>query len=300
MEPILEIKLMNPRIRTRRCLSGWMLALLGLVAWPAPADIILHGGSGRPVTRAEVAADLASADFILLGETHDNPLHHQARAELIRGLPPGVKTVVVEQLDRGSRLDSALPLDDALERAGFDRKAWGWPLHQPVFGAARSIGANLLGGNLGRKEARRVAMEGGAALDADLERLLAHSPLPDTARQRLDESLSDGHCGHLPSARLPNMRLAQRARDATLARTLMESRDGPVVLLAGNGHVRRDYGVPTLLAGQAPGARVISIGFMEIEPGDPPEPAHVDGAYDFLWFTRPAQRQDPCAGFRLP
>jgi uncharacterized iron-regulated protein len=293
---------MNPRIRTRlfHHLRGGTLALLGLLAWPASADTIFQGGSGRPVTRAEVLAELASADFILLGETHDNPLHHQARAELMRGLSPGVKAVVLEQLDRGKRLDPALPLDAALERAGFDRKAWGWPLHQPLFVAARDMGASLLGGNLGRQEGRRVAMQGESALDADQARLLEHSPLSDSARGLLDESLSTGHCGHLPAARLPNMRLAQRARDASLARTLLESRDGPVVLLAGNGHVRRDYGVPVLLAGQAPGARVVSIGFMEVAPGERPEPARMGDAYDFLWFTAPAEREDPCAGFRMP
>jgi uncharacterized iron-regulated protein len=292
--PTLEVKSMSPRIRR------WTLALIGLLAWPASADVILHGDSGRPATRAEVLADLAAADFILLGETHDNPRHHQARAELLRDLPPGVKTVVLEQLERGKRLDPALPLDDALERAGFDRKAWGWPLHQPVFVAARDLGASLLGGNLGRKDGRRVAREGESALDADQARLLEHSPLSDTARGLLDESLNTGHCGHLPAARLPNMRLAQRARDAALARTLLESRDGPVVLLAGNGHVRRDFGVPVLLAGQAPGARVVSIGFMEIAPGERPEPGHMGDAYDFLWFTAPAEREDPCAGFSMP
>ena len=298
--PTLEVKPMNPRIRTRLFLRLRALALLGLLAWPALADTIVHGDSGHPATRAEVLADLAAADFILLGETHDNPRHHQVRAELMRGLPPGVKTVVLEHLERGRRLDPARSLDDALERAGFDRKAWGWPLHQPVFVAARDMGANLLGGNLGRKDGRRVVMEGESALDADQARLLQQSPLSTTARGRLDESLSTGHCGHLPAARLPNMRLAQRARDAALARTLLESRDGPVVLLAGNGHVRRDYGVPVLLAGQAPGARVVNIGFMEVAPGERSEPAGMGDAYDFVWFTAPAQREDPCAGFSMP
>jgi len=39
---------------------------------------------------------------------------------------------------------------------------------------------------------------------------------------------------------------------------------------------------------------------MEVTPGERPEPARMGDAYDFLWFTAPAEREDPCAGFRMP
>jgi uncharacterized iron-regulated protein len=282
----------------RLCRQG--LVLLGLAVPPAPADDILDAASGRAVDRPELLARLGGADYLLLGEVHDNPRHHRARAELLRALPAGFRTVVLEQLDRGTRLDPALPLDAALDKAGFDGKGWQWPLHEPVFGAARERGMHLLGGNLGRKEARRVAMEGEPALDDGLSRLLARSPLSEAARQGLDADLSAGHCGRLPDARLPNLRLAQRARDAALASTLLETGGGPAILLAGNGHVRRDYGVPVLLACEAPRARVVSIGFMELAAGERPDAEAWRGVYDYLWFTPAAERDDPCAGLRMP
>ena len=58
-----------------------------------------------------------------------------------------------------------------------------------------------------------------------------------------------------------------------------------VVLLAGNGHVRRDLGVPRWLEGTA-GARAFSVGFVE-------EPA--EGTFDERVAIVPHPRVDPCA-----
>ena len=274
--------------------------LFGLLAASALAEDIREGDGGRSLSRGELLQRLAGADFLLLGETHDNPLHHQARAALLRDLPAPVGRVVLEQLDRGARLDPALPLDEALERAGFQRGAWQWPLHEPVFVAARERGMPIVGGNLGRADGRRIATQGEAAVDPALAARLAEAPLSGTAQRELDTDLVDGHCGRLPASRLPNMRLAQRARDAALALSLLEAAGAPALLIAGNGHVRRDYGVPPLLAARAPTARVVSVGFVEVAAGATPDPAGLRGRYDYVWFTPPVEREDPCAGLRMP
>ncbi len=274
--------------------------LFGLLAAGALADDIRDGKDGNPLTRTELLQRLAGADFLLLGETHDNPLHHRARAALLRDLPAPAGRVVLEQLDRGARLDPALPLEEALERAGFQRNAWQWPLHEPVFAAARERGMPLAGGNLSRADGRRIATQGEAAVAPALAALLAEAPLSETARRELDGDLVEGHCGRLPAARLPNMRLAQRARDAALALGLLEAGTVPALLIAGNGHVRRDYGVPVPLAARAPGAKVVSVGFVEVAAGATPDPAALRGRYDYVWFTPAVEREDPCAGLRMP
>jgi uncharacterized iron-regulated protein len=58
------------------------------------------------------------------------------------------------------------------------------------------------------------------------------------------------------------------------------------VLLAGDGHVRRDIGVPRWLS-PATRARSISIGLLE---GNDAEPA----AFDLAIETPAQQREDPC------
>ncbi len=255
---------------------------------------------------ADVVGRMRSADIVLLGELHDNPHHHTRRAELIAalGLPA---TVVAEHLPRAAAPKLAQDagsdaLRHALEASGFDAKGWLWPLHEPLFAAIVRAGMPLRGGNLERDAARRLAREGAAALPADLAPWIAASPLSGSARAALEHDLIEGHCGHLGASRMPGMVAAQRGRDAAMAQALMEAQaptplapgQRPVILLAGNGHVRRDYGVPTLLAQRLPQARVLTVGFAE------PAPSTAQGhmPYDIVWTTPAASRDDPCRAFK--
>jgi len=295
-------------VRRRDWLAGALgaaggAAALALGGCAAPgvtsSDTLTDLGSGRRIDRDELLAALLRADLVLLGEQHDNPLHHQRRGELLAALGAaagGGVTVVAEHLTRGQAVRFGEDLPASLAAAGFEPKGWGWPLHQPLFAAVQRAGLPLSGGNLPRELARAIARQGGAALPADLAALLAAAPLDAAAQAALDADLQRGHCGQLPAARLPAMRLAQRARDAAMAQALLASGGRPAVLLAGNGHVRSDYGVPRLLAAQRPGARWLAVGFVDdgadLAPGAAP--------YTHLWRTAAPVRSDACAGFTLP
>ncbi|MEO8299284.1 MAG: ChaN family lipoprotein [Burkholderiales bacterium] len=260
-----------------------------------PDNRLIEVRTGRSITRAELLNALRASDFVLLGEQHDNPHHHARRAELLRALVPGT-AVVAEHLPRGSRVAFGPDLLASLSAAGFEPQAWGWPLHRPLFAALAERGLPLSGGNLPRDDARRIAREGQAALPPDIAALLqAAGPLPPVARAALDADLVQGHCGHLSAGpRLDGLRWAQRARDASMALALQASGGAPAVLLAGNGHVRQDYGVAPLLAARQPGARIVSVGFTE--PGD----ASDNAPFTYLWVTPAVSRDDPCKGFAMP
>lgn len=303
MRPILIDKNIqdDPTPHRRRWLLG--LAALtvggptGLIACAhgpqaaGPADRLLDLRSGREIDVPTLLEQARASRFVLLGELHDNPHHHARRAELLGRLATPGTVVVAEHLTRGRQAGADGDLLAALQAAGFDPRGWQWPLHQPLFAALRQAGLPLWGGNLPAAEARRIAREGEPALPAELAAPLAAAPLTESAQARLDAHLQAGHCGQLPAARLPAMRLAQRARDAAMALALRDSGGRPAVLLAGNGHVRRDYGVAQLLARLEPQAPCIQVAFGE--HGDEPEG-------DFathLWTTAAPSRSDPCAGF---
>ena len=76
------------------------------------------------------------------------------------------------------------------------------------------------------------------------------------------------------------------------------------MLIAGNGHVRRDLGVPLYLQQALPGARIVSLGLLEVESGKERAADYsAQGAqrtYDFAWFTARAAREDPCRALRNP
>jgi hypothetical protein len=72
------------------------------------------------------------------------------------------------------------------------------------------------------------------------------------------------------------------------------------VLIAGNGHVRLDQGVPLYLP---PNAALASVGFLETRPGEKDPRGYARGrngepSYDYVWFTSPQARPDPCEAMR--
>lgn len=290
----------------RRMLLGFApgcaigVALTGCAHAPRDDETITDPATGARLTRADLLARMRTSDYVLLGERHDNAAHHRLRAELLAALPAPV-VVVAEHLPQGDAV--ALPPDAtgdtlrrALEAAGFDAKGWQWPLHEPLFTAVARRQHTLRGGNLPRELARRTAREGAAALPAHLRALIDAAPLSPAARETLLANLRHGHCGHLPPERLPNMLLAQRGRDAAMAAELRDARargaGGPVLLLAGDGHVRRDHGVAQILAHLEPGARVLAVAFLEA--GE----TAVPGLYDLTWTTARNERPDPCAAMK--
>jgi hypothetical protein len=192
-----------------------------------------------------------------------------------------------------------------------DQKGWAWPLHRPLFDAALEGGATVIGGNLSRSEASQVVRGGVTQAPVDLHRFLTDSIDGDTTapgawtatqNAELVRQVDEGHCGALPPQMIAPMVLAQRARDAALAWAMLQAPSGVrVVLIAGNGHVRRDIGVPHYLAAmdRAPtsDAHVVSIGFLERAADGS---TTVDGPYDEAWFTTRVARPDPCESFHPP
>jgi len=268
------------------------LATCQAASQAATADSIVEVASGRSLTRAELLTLMRASDYVLLGELHDNPHHHARRGELLAALGPPA-SVVAEHLYSGKRVSfDGQDLQANLANAGFEAKGWQWPLHEPLFAGVARAALPLAGGNIARDLARRIAREGEAALPAELAAAIHAAPLATEAQAALAADLVRGHCGQLAGTRLAGMAWAQRARDASMALALRAAETKPAVLLAGNGHVRLDYGVPQLLA--TADARLISVGFAE------PGTAWVGAPYTHLWITPAAQRDDPCSTLVMP
>lgn len=240
---------------------------------------------------------LRAARFILLGEVHDNASQHRLRAALLAELLADGRptTVVFEQLGRAEDgAITAAPRDaEAIADAGrLDRKGWGWPLHKPLLDAAIAASARIAGGNLEAPQVRAIVRTGLPAVPADLRPLLEGPGWGARRQQALEREIDSGHCHALPASQWPAMALAQRARDAALAQALLSATaaGGRAVLIAGNGHVRLDLGVPHYLrAAGVPAAQTVAVGYLEEDEGDAP--------YDLVRVTGRMPRDDPCAAF---
>lgn len=280
--------------RPGRCLVAG-LALAGMLG--AARAQIFDLASQEEISEAQLAERLKSQDIVLLGELHDNSRHHALRGRLISRIAGRNTTVVAEHLPAASRVASDGPLLADLQAAGFSAEGWGWPLHEPLFEGVRQAGAPLVGGNLPRGASRELMKQGESALAQPLADAYRSAPLAADAQRRLDADLVSGHCGKLPDKYLAPMRLVQRATDISMATTLLARQ--PAVLVAGNGHVRKDYGVPQVIGALAPSLKISSVGFYEGDGKQQELLQSLAGRYDYVWLTEPAERGDPCENFQI-
>ncbi|AFE04465.1 hypothetical protein COCOR_02085 [Corallococcus coralloides DSM 2259] len=271
---------------------------------------------GRFVDESALRAAVVPARFVLLGERHDHPDHHRLQAELVRARTASGQrpALAFEMLDvtQQPALDAALkahPEDaEALAKA-VDWANSGWPafsLYEPVFTAGLQARLPIVAANLPRAQVRELVMKGPEALPSDLRsRLGLEAPVPEAEAKAVREELDRSHCGQLPQEMLEPMALAQRARDAMMADRLLETvpADG-AVLITGNGHVRKDRGVPAHLERRVKDVTVLSVALLEVSPEalNPQDYAAVVGAtalpYDYVWFTPAMPEDDPCKALR--
>lgn len=280
------------------------------------AGRIWQPSTGRFVEEAELVAAITAADFVALGEVHDNPDHHLLQARLLRAIVAAGRrpALAFEMLttDQQPAIDAAVkaaPRDaDALAReVDWAHSRWpDWKFYRPIFAAGLEAGLPIVAANLPRKQMSEIISKGRDGLDDGLKvRLAREEPLPDGTLSALREEMKESHCGELPDEMVDPMVLGQRARDARMAERMVSAgAERGAVLITGKGHARTDRGVPALVARDAPGKKVASVGFYEAQAGENDPAAYVEdgeqGAlpYDFAVFTAGAAREDPCEGLR--
>jgi len=184
-----------------------------------------------------------------------------------------------------------------IARAGGGAAApgWRWDLYRPYLRLAIEYDLPIVAANLSRRDAMRVAEQGfDAAFGATTITEVGLDRLPEELLRAQQHAVDIGHCGLMPPSMFPSLARAQIARDVALAQAIRPYLEHGVVLLAGNGHVRNDIGVPYFLTTEQR-ARSVSIGLVE-SGGESAEeePAH----FDMAMLTPAQPREDPCAMLR--
>lgn len=268
---------------------------IALQAWCA--EHIIETATQSTISQTQLIERLQQPALILLGEVHDEPLHHLRRASLIEALAHLNPVVVAEQLEANQHVTYTGQLAQDLMRAGFDQKMWDWALYSPLFSVLEKNKVTLMGGNLSIDAVRGISKQGASAIPEALDEMISQANLTAAGETQLVADLEAGHCGHLPKQYVPNFILAQRARDASMLNTMLDIAHKPVILLAGNGHVRKDYGIPTLL--QSSIQTQVSIGFLQLDSLTPDQALAYRQQYDYVWLTGAVNRDDPCATFKM-
>lgn len=154
-------------------------------------------------------------------------------------------------------------------------------------------------GNPNRDDLMSIGRGGkldGAMLE-DLRWELDYSP---EERESLEEELFQSHCEMMPKEAMGPLVTLQRLKDAHMARSMRRGLKETTVsvLIAGNGHVRKDRGVAKFLDDDK---KTVSVGIIEVVRGEHETTNYSSfdpALYDYVWFTARLDEDDPCEKFR--
>ncbi len=268
----------------------------------------------RFIAEAEAIARLAKADYVMLGEKHDNVDHHRLQARMVAALvaagrrpATAFEMLTTDQAPALAAHLAARPRDarGIGKAVNWAKSGWpDWATYRPIATAALDGGLDLVAAGVPRAMARRLVMEGYDALEPERRaRLGLDAPLSAATAEAMAEELRRAHCGELPESMIPGMVSAQRARDAMMAESLVGAGEAGA-LITGNGHARTDRGVPAAIARLRPAARILSLAFLEVAH-DRDSPAEYGETYgpdtlpfDLVWFTPRVDDDDPCEALR--
>ena len=246
-------------------------------------------------------ARLNRADFLIVGEVHDNPTHHMRQAQIIREMHKDHRniSVVMEHVDSSQEdilKDFAVTknIEDLPKRLRWVESGWpDWQIFRPIFVTTNDLGISVHHGLFSKNKIMKIYQNGLTEVFEPGEyRRLNLDHFPRTLREQHLEQLYSDHCKLMPKTRLEKMIDIQIARDAYMSIQL--TRHGrKAILLTGNGHVSHERGVGFFLQDK----NVLNVAQYEIEDGEKFDFKSVKGI-DYIWFSSPHARPDPCDGLR--
>jgi uncharacterized iron-regulated protein len=235
--------------------------------------------------------------IFLLGEVHDNIHAHKKRLDFVKGLINGSSKPVIamEQFDRNrqSTLDTALSqcqdVDCVIQVAG--APGWEWSFYRPWVQWALDQKVTLLAANLSDEDVRKVMGQGFSAVysSEEISQLnLDHLSPVITAHQT--RAIKEGHCNMLPTQAIEPMVKGQISRDVWMAKVINTTNAQLIILIAGNGHVRKDIGVFQWLTADRKQQTQVH-GFSEQDD------LSSASYFDELHLVASFDREDPCKAF---
>ena len=275
--------------------------------WESPLlrDHPLSGRIYEVANRRWVSPDalvdaLRGAEYVLIGEKHDNPDHHHLEQWLLEQLASTHRGLVLEMLDEGQRAGVAsLTASDSADvlrrKLAWPEKGWDFAMYSPVIQAGLRHGMEVGVGNPSRAEIMDIYGRGEPALSSNPRFASAATISPEVSSHLLDE-IYESHCRAQPREELGPMVHVQSAKDASMAHALLAYRSA--VLITGGGHADKVSGVPTHLSRLAPAAhrRVVQLE----EVSDSGQTAdwyrEVLPSGDYVWFTPKLTNKDYCEG----
>jgi len=268
---------------------------LALSACAAPDETRgLNAPLPTAVANSEVAVSIEKSNFILLGEKHDNEAHHQVQTAILRHSITANDSVVFEMITKDQQpvidqyLKDKIPFSDLEAALNWKKSGWpDWTFYAPLFKTAKDAQARILYGSYPRKE----LMGKMKAQNTDFQ------SLPEGQMVNLNVEIEQSHCDLLPEKMITPMSNMQIAKDHLMATQMLKVKEGgKAFLIAGNGHVRKDRGVPYYLQQRLINQRILVVGIIEETALNSEQDQF--SLYDTIWTTEATPEKDYCEGLR--
>lgn len=304
-------------------LCAWSLGLWLLCAPPTQAQLLWaesgvgNGSSAvgfnlqeqRYDSPATLLQELAQANVVYLGETHDSPADHQAQLEIIQALHRQNPKLAIglEMFQRPYQgvLDRYLAgklTETELQQQSQYEKRWGfpWEYYAPILRYAKANQLPLIALNTPTEVTRKVARQGLASLTlADKQSIPPASEIRTdnpAYRQFMRQIYDETHGEMGNSQNFERFFLAQVLWDETMAERIAQfwqmNPKTQMVVLVGQGHVVYGYGIPDRVVRRLthPAAKKYPAFRQKIvllNPADAAKSLDKRTIADYFWYSTP-------------
>ena len=262
-----------------------------------PPALVIHSTKDKQaLTFGQLIDRLLEADLVCVGETHDSDLHHRVQLQIIKGLFArderlGVGLEMFQRpfqpaLDRYARGEIG---EDEFLKASEYRQRWGydWGLYRHIVEFARKNGVPLAALNAPRELTGRVSKVGFAGLSDDEKKQLGPVDFQVKAHRawwfdRLAKLHGKNSTAEEKERSYQVMTVWDEYMAASAAEFQQARRLRRLVVLAGNGHIDRGFGIPDRAAKRTGGRAVTVHIAVGVEPGK----AAAEPVADFIVVVR--------------
>ncbi len=249
----------------------------------------------RFVTPRTLIHKLRTESLILLGERHDNPDHHRLQGWIVAQVSKSKQWAIgFEMLDENDA-SQLKPYASALEFAkavSWDKS--GWPpfsVYAPLFESVVKANLTMLAIHPSRARLMKLMRNPKKRSRKDAEKW---GKLSEEGLLALREDIRESHCGHANEKVVEAMIMAQRFKDFWMSDQMNRQRaENPGILVAGNGHLRKDYGLPNHFE-----EAFTSVGIVEVQPKLHKADDYNTKRFDYVWFTPRLDSEDPCEKYK--
>lgn len=235
--------------------------------------------TNQSISVEQLLSQLSTQDYILIGEEHDQQLHHQIELYLFKQLAQKMKlhSVAFEmlQVDQQPLINkiqfsrTTFSSDDEWKKA-IKWKKWDWTMYRNLIIEGLQSNSHVLATNLTVQEVE-ILLQGAHPLKGTFS-------ISNKVKHKIAQLLSSAN-QHLPYP-IENMVSVQQFRDRRMAEQLIKNALSTSLLIAGNHHVNKEIGVPLHIA-EYDKTKKVAVLMLKTEKED-----ITSSQADYLWLLK--------------